>query len=296
MMTPPHEFGGSWTEDKLSRLQKYLQAYMTIFSRNERARKLNPIYVDAFAGTGYRNTPRESLESLYFFPELTESENQEFLKGSACIALEVQPPFNQYLFIESNPVRVQELANLRNDFPRLANRIGIINQDANTYLIEWCQRMQFLDRAVIFLDPYGMQVEWSLLEAIAKTKKIDLWLLFPLGVAVMRLLTKSAPPSQAWSDSLTRLFGTDEWRDVFYHQIKQQTLFGTEEHVSRDADFEKISQFVVNRLKTIFPAVAEKPLPLRNSKNNPLYLLCFAAGNPTGSATALKIANYLLKA
>jgi three-Cys-motif partner protein len=183
----PHEFGGSWTEDKLSRLQKYLQAYMTIFSKNERARKLNPIYVDAFAGTGYRNTPRESSENISFLPELTEPENQEFLKGSACIALEVQPPFNQYVFIESDPMRVQELANLRSDFLLLANRIGIVNQNANTYLIDWCQRMKPMDRAVIFLDPYGMQVEWSLLEAIARTKKIDLWLLFPLGIAVSRL-------------------------------------------------------------------------------------------------------------
>ena len=62
----PHEFGGSWTEEKLSRLQEYLQAYMNIFSKNERARKLNPIYVDAFAGTGYRNAPRKSLENTLF--------------------------------------------------------------------------------------------------------------------------------------------------------------------------------------------------------------------------------------
>ena len=156
--------------------------------------------------------------------------------------------------------------------------------------------MKPLDRAVIFLDPYGMQVKWPLLEAIAATRKIDLWLLFPLGMAVSRLLPKSGPPMQAWSERLTRLFGTDEWRDVFYHKTTQQTLFGEQDSVSRDADFDKISQFLVKRLKTIFPAVSEKPLSLRNSKNNPLYLLCFAAGNPTGSEIALRIANYILKA
>ena len=292
----PHEFGGSWTEEKLSRLQKYLEAYMKIFSKNESARKLNPIYVDAFAGTGYRNIPRDSPENMSFLPALIELENQEFLKGSACKALEVHPPFHKYIFIESDPDRVQELANLRNDFPLLANRIGIVNQDANTYLIDWCQRMKPLDRAVIFLDPYGMQVEWSLIEAIAKTKKIDLWLLFPLGIAVTRLLTKSGIPPKAWSDSLTRLFGTDQWQGVFYPSKKVLTLFGEEEDLSRNVDVEKIGQFFVNRLKTVFPAVSDKPLPLRNSKNNPLYLLCFAAGNPKGSTTALRIANHLLRA
>ncbi len=32
-------------------------------------------------------------------------------------------------------------------------------------------------RAVMFLDPYGMQVEWSTLQAVASCSKVDLWLL-----------------------------------------------------------------------------------------------------------------------
>jgi len=44
-----------------------------------------------------------------------------------------------------------------------------------------------------------------------------------------------------------------------------------------------------------FAGVAENPLLLRNSKNNPLYLLCFASGNPRGAKTAIKIAQDILK-
>jgi hypothetical protein len=33
----------------------------------------------------------------------------------------------------------------------------------------------------------------------------------------------------------------------------------------------------------------------KNSKNNPLYLLCFASGNPMGAKTAIKIAQDILK-
>jgi len=51
----------------------------------------------------------------------------------------------------------------------------------------------------------------------------------------------------------------------------------------------------VARLKTVFARVAENPLALRNSTNTPLYLLCFAAGNPKGAATAVKIAGDILK-
>jgi len=34
---------------------------------------------------------------------------------------------------------------------------------------------------------------------------------------------------------------------------------------------------------------------LRNSKGNPLYALCFAAGNEKGGSTAIKIADDILR-
>ncbi len=52
----------------------------------------------------------------------------------------------------------------------------------------------------------------------------------------------------------------------------------------------------LKRLETVFPHVAKRPLPLFNSANCPLYLLCFAAGNPgSGGKTGLKIAQDILK-
>jgi three-Cys-motif partner protein len=62
--------------------------------------------------------------------------------------------------------------------------------DANVEIQELCKKDWSSHRAVLFLDPYGMQVEWKTIEAIAATKAIDLWLLFPLGIGVNRLLTK----------------------------------------------------------------------------------------------------------
>ena len=140
-----------------------------------------------------------------------------------------------------------------------------------------------------------MQVDWSLLKAIAATKAIDLWILFPLGMAVNRLLTKNEPPPDSWAQALTRVFGTEDWRQAFYPQQTILTLFGEQEVEARKADFQLISRFFVDRLKTIFTAVADEPLPLVNSRNVPLYLLCFAAGNPQGAPTAIKIAKDVLR-
>ena len=87
-----HKFGGTWTQDKLGRIGKYLPAYTTIFRSNERARFLRTVYVDAFAGTGY-SEPITRKESDQLFLEFEEKEAREFLKGSARIALEDRPSF-----------------------------------------------------------------------------------------------------------------------------------------------------------------------------------------------------------
>lgn len=61
----------------------------------------------------------------------------------------------------------------------------------------------------------------------------------------------------------------------------------------RDASEQAIVTFIEERLKSIFPHVA-KGLVLRNSKTNPLYLLCFCASSK-GGKVAVKIARDILK-
>ncbi len=294
-MTAVHQFGGDWTSDKLERVRKYLQAYTSIFRANLNAQKLYTIYLDAFAGTGYRTSRRPCVGTTQFLEGL-EEDNQAFLKGSARIALEVEPPFKEYIFIEQDPDYAVELGQLKTEFSDRRGKISVESKDANGFLMHWIKKTDWdSTRAVVFLDPYGMEVEWSVIQALGDTQAIDLWILFPLGVAVNRLLTKSGPPPDGWGRALTRIFGTDTWRDAFYPRQIVQTLFGEEEIQQKEADFEKISQFFIGRLETAFTAVSPKPLALRNSRNNPLYLLCFASANPRGSSTAIKIANHILR-
>lgn len=291
-----HRFGGPWTEDKLNRLRKYLRAYMTIFSRNERAAFLRPVYVDAFAGTGFRRqASRQPEDPDPLFDVITDGDADSFRKGSTYVALETDPPFAEYIFIEQNQEHAQVLQQLREDFPQLSQRVKIVSEDANSYLERWCIEGDWSrDRAVVFLDPYGMQVSWSTIAAMASTKAIDLWVLFPLGVAVNRLLLRAHPPEGAWADRLTTQFGTDAWRDVFYRVSRQRSLFGGSPEMVKDADFKRIAKFWIDRLGSVFEKVAPNPLPLRNSRNIPIYLLCFAAANPKGSATAVRIAQDIL--
>lgn len=286
-MTKEHRFGGPWTQDKLGRLAKYLHAYMTIFKQNIKARYFTTYYVDAFAGIGFR-TPKSRTEATLF----DDPEGQEFQKGSAVVALETDPPFDHYIFVDSNTEHVEELRQLEKEYTR--RDITVQEDEANDFIARWCGDIDWSkSRAVVFLDPYGAQTDWATIERIAATQAIDLWWLFPLGQAVNRMLTKRQP-EDGWAKRLDKIFGTDEWRDAFYGPSWQRGLFDDDPEIEKRADFDSIGASIVSRLETVFAAVGE-PLPLYNSKNIPLFLLCFAAGNPKGAPTAVKIANDILR-
>lgn len=290
-----HRFGGDWTTDKLAVLAGYLRAYTTALKKQP----FRKAYIDAFAGTGYRDArPQGAADGAAqgpLFPDLAAAEPQGLLDGSARLALGTDPPFDAYIFIEQREERCEHLRGLGADYPSLADRIRVRQGDANDEIRDLCGKDWSDRRAVLFLDPYGMQVEWSTLEAIASTQSIDLWLLFPLGIGVNRLLTRSGDIPEPWRRRLDILLGTDDWYEELYRVERTPSLFqGAEEQVVK-ASVEVIGRYFVDRLKSIFPGVAEQPRVLRNSSNCPLYLLCFAVGNPRGVPVALRIADHLLK-
>ena len=78
----------------------------------------------------------------------------------------------------------------------------------------------------MFLNPYGMAVKWNTIEAIANTQAIDLWILFPLGMAVNRLLRKDAKINRTVRNTLNEFFGTEDWFKEFYKNDESPSLFG----------------------------------------------------------------------
>lgn len=278
-------FGGNWSRLKLEIVQKYLHAYTRIMNNQKGFRFA---YVDAFAGTGYQSFEKEEKPGDPLFPELATDEATN-LEGSARIALKVEPRFDVYIFIEKDKKRFDELAKLKSEFPHLDIRPE--NREANEYLIELCRKNWRENRAVLFLDPFGMQVKWETIKAVASTKAIDLWYLFPAGIGVNRLLKTDGSIPESWRIKLDEALGDRSWETVFYSTNVEKTLFGEETQVKKVGDFAAISQYFVNRLRTIFPYVASNPFHIRNTNNSPMYILCFASTN----ATAARIAEEILK-
>ena len=75
--------GSHWTEDKLCRVEEYFERYNVALKNQRFTRE----YIDAFAGTGYREVREEGGGGGLMFPGLVEPEVQWFLDGSARKAL-----------------------------------------------------------------------------------------------------------------------------------------------------------------------------------------------------------------
>lgn len=223
-------------------------------------------------------------------------DTEQYREGSAQKALGLSNPFDHYLFIESSRNRVDELrSTVITGYGSLFSRCVFEHGDANEVLKAWCHERNWRkERAVVFLDPYGMQVEWKTVETLAETRAIDLWYLFPLGVGVARLLKRHGNIDASWQNRLDLVFGTRDWQTRFYGAQTTRDLFGEDhETLERTATCESIREFINERLTGCFAKVA-KGLVLRNSKSSPLYLLCFAAANVRGAPIALKIAQHIL--
>ena len=276
------EFGGGWTEQKLEILSRYLKEYTKVF-RNRPGFSLT--YVDAFAGSGSYRTRDASLADSY-------GDFDEFRRGSASIALEIDNrPFDRLLYIERNAEFARSLQAIKADNPE--PRIDVVNGDANKVLPQFCAEMSEYDRAVVFLDPFKTSVDWSTVEAIARSEKIDCWILFPL-MALTRMMNKNKRPKASLVRQLDRVFGgRSYWEDQLYRPALQQLLFSDGELVSREPQ-DRIAEVYRDRLDGVFEAVAPTRRQLTNSHNSKLFEFIFAASNRVGAGPAIRIADHIL--
>lgn len=278
-----HRFGGVWTLLKLIALEKYLSAFATALSKQH----FKLVYIDAFAGTGRCDVKIDGEKTS--------------VDGSARIALRTRPPFHHFCFVELAAKKLSALQALADEYP--GRSIEIIRDDANAALKKICSDYDWKNtRAVLFLDPFGLHVEWATLKAIAQTGAIDVWYLFPYS-GLYRQAAKNAqaldPDKEA---AITRCLGTDEWRQQFYAPQRQSDLFGSQADV-READHHDMLKYVSERLKEVFPAVSDPKVlyqhgDLKAPSGAPLFALYFAASNPRPKAfgLAMNIAKDVLNA
>lgn len=270
----PNKFGGPWTEIKLAVLQAYLLAYTTALKKQS----FQLLYIDAFAGTGSVITNEGLL-----------------LNGSAKIAMETHG-FDSYLFIEQDEKRCRELNHVCDEYRKHGMSIDVKRGDANEVLVSWLNAQSFVNvRGVAFLDPFGMNLEWTTLQTIVDTHVMDVWYLFSLSGLYRQATRDPRQIDHGKATAITRVLGTDQWLEEFYHEPRQASFdFWNDVQYERvNVDF--LETWVRRRLESVFAKVAQ---PLRLPKQGPpRYSLFFGVSNPNPKAIglAMKIANYILE-
>ncbi len=275
-----HRFGGPWTQKKLSILENYLSIYTTALSNH-----FTLHYVDGFAGTGSQNTKINDSQRV-----LVPEEN---LRGSAKVALEINPSFHQFHFNDLNPKHAQALEEIKRGFPD--KQVHITQKDANTFVPDFCNTLRWNDRAVLLLDPFSTELDWNTLKPVAQSEKIDLWLLFPIS-AILRMTPKDgAKIIPEWGKTLSRLLGTEDWQKALYKPkptpLIQDMFENQEEDAATRLNIDELELWITNRLKELFSYVA-KPVPLKNNKTT-LFLFYFAVSNKKD--VAWKLADRIVK-
>ena len=257
---------GPWSELKLEILKKYARAYCTIL----RARNLHPIYIDGFAGAGLH----------------IRKGTNELVPGSPLNALRIEPPFEEFHLID---LRKSRVAALRRHTAGM-NNVQVHDGDANRILLDRVIpsiRYEDYRRALCILDPYGLHLDWKVIEAAGQIGTVELFLNFPMLDMNRNVLLWN--PEDASADDVARMeafWGDRSWRDAAY--CTKANLFGWPEKQRNEV----IAEAFRDRLKKVggFERVPD-PVPMRNSKGAILYYLFFAAQKDTAENIVVDIFN-----
>jgi three-Cys-motif partner protein len=268
------QWGGNWTLKKINIFIKYLKAYLEIMKN----RNFELIYFDGFAGSG---------------KIVPEAENKSLIESVALqvLAINHQKTFDIYYLVELDKKKALHLEKVIKE-KYTQNNIFVSQEDCNkklTSLAHYLQRNRD-SRCLAFIDPFGMQVNWSSLIEF-KTVCCDMWLLVPTGVAVNRMLTTKGDIDPIWLEKLGKFFGLtkEEIKTHFYETKTKLTLFGEETYDEKKANaINKIITLYNQQLKSIWKHVS-KAYPMKNNNGIILYHFIFASQNKNGKKIADEI-------
>jgi len=260
---------GYWSEIKLDIVKDYASAYSRILAAQTKP-TLHHVYIDAFAGAGVHISKATG----------------EYIPGSPINALLTHPPFREYHLIDIDRQKVEllrELTKQRKD-------VHIHESDCNHILLEKIfpnVRWEQFRRGLCLLDPYGLQLNWKVIESAGKMRSIDMFLNFPVADINRNVLWRH--PEGVDAANLKRMnefWGDESWREIAY--TTKRDLFG---HLDKEENEVVAEGFRQRLLKTAGFKHVPEPLPMRNTKGATVYYLFFASPKLTAENIIIDIFN-----
>jgi len=269
----------------------YLTTYLKVMKNQDFVLS----YIDAFAGSGWREAvvPFDARQQALWNGDGAAS------KGSALRVVDLGyegRSFNRYVFGDKSRTN---LVSLKSEIEAaFAGRerpdMEFHAMEADELIAAECHRLGPQDRAVMFLDPFGMQVSWRSIERIKDSGRIDLWYLAPTEAAI-RLMNRDGSIPDDRRAKLDEAMGGRDWWDAVFRP-RPADLFGEPGAMEREIGAEQIIQYFETKWRSLFGTGAARHGLRLGRAGRDTFLLCFACSNPSKSAQrpALSIANHLM--
>jgi three-Cys-motif partner protein len=154
------------------------------------------------------------------------ADTDAIIVGSAMRALGVKPPFHKYLLNDTKKNNVDALRkSISDNHSHLSERVEITRLDANEMLRNLCASYDWNEtRAVVFLDPFGLQINFETLELLGKTRAVDVWYLVPV-FAMYRQVSGDGQINPDGGSRVDAALGTTVWRNVAVVEERSTDLF-----------------------------------------------------------------------
>ena len=258
---------GAWVAEKLHYVRRYIDMFTTSMRhRPWRSRR----YIDLFAGPG----------------KCRIRETDVIVLGSPLLAVTTDYPFTDYIFVESDAENIAALKR-RCEAASLPSYIEYLTGDANRLahsvadeIIQGDSRYlpgQWWSLNLAFLDPEGLELEWSTVATLARVERMDLIFHYPQSGLTRNL--------ESFIDSdedtiVDRFFGDKGWRERYGELREQGASFARIHRHLIDYYKSKLADLgYVNFFDQEFSA---EPLIRNTRRNAPLYRLLFASKHELG--------------
>lgn len=258
---------GSWVAEKLGYMQRYIAVLVT--SMHKRAwPALN--YIDLFAGPG----------------KCRDKETGHVYLGSPLLALTARYPFTTCYLNDIDASAVETLR-MRCSASASTTRLTFYQGDANVVVKHVIADLKAADAALLpnkyrsslnlaVLDPEGLELHWSTIEALASVDRMDLIVYYPQQ-AITRNIDRSA--TQPGDTAIDGYFGSCEWRTIY----RQTVSTGRSRYLHRYLmDYYKRRLGELGYVEARSDDEVYEPLMRNAQRNAPMYRLLFASKHTLG--------------
>ncbi|RPI93567.1 MAG: three-Cys-motif partner protein TcmP [Chloroflexi bacterium] len=260
---------GEWVKEKLFYVQRYIDIFETAMRQKSWRRR---IYIDLFAGPG----------------KCVIRGTNEYLLGSPLLALKTQYPFTDYYFGDFEQQNIDCLLERSRSSKVPQNHIHPLTGDANLKVREIVKDIEHSDKPFIqgtgsclnlaFLDPEGLELEWSTVEALGKMKTMDLIIHYSQS-GLTRNLDKYSDTEG--DNIIDQFFGDRDWRNVYKNASLKRETIGIHRALIDyyKAKLGRLGYVVINDQQH----TVREPLIRNTETHTPLYRLVFASKHPLGN-------------